>query len=807
MATQPILLTPSKAASLADAYQQFLSDPELQGRVAGLTRIECYKLLQELRLFYNLKNEDITLDFLDKVADAKVVLEGEVFNTEHDEKVVKEHDELLEKVEEPQGSRRVVFSSPSRTKIEEITGLAEGAEKPSPVEEIRAWNDQRNHKRLETQLRNQGLSEEQANIYSSVVTTRLNELGLGVSTREEAVREILRETVPGFSAEQIDNVTNVVLNTEAETRSQIGTTLDSFKYSSSPNITRTATTVRETTAQTIARLSVRELPPVQRFVNGVLNQIIPGRREKQAAAAKAALQGGIQEFSTSHPGQQAIVGGLEQAALHPEVLGRIDPSSGTHFYMAGEALPQLSSAESFSTFQFEFNQKNAGGGDITVRSLGRGIPSPAPAPPPASAPDFDLGKGPSLSDAVQTGTHTRDAWRIAASEGGKKFLQGVGRQATALGGRAATSAAPAIAGAMGAIGTGLMGAAGVVGGAIAAGTGAAAATVGAPMLIAIIVGIFIVILVFGFTAISGNQRLYVTEGTPSVAIQSEYIDVVASISPNSYKGDFPKDFQLTIVVTAKKQDLENVKLSETYSVYAKDGNPPSPSAPSNTFPTTLENGKSETITYTLPLDSKYNNAIVTNTITVSADVKDGPKGEKTIMSASTLIGDVPTGCFAFSGGWTEDKRAMVLQAIGTLSKSNALMSRICKGGAPVNLVRSHENKGYGGFKQDNNTIILYPLGVSDRMGTLYTLAHEAGHIVDGRNPDLLRIFPEEIKGEGYLPTYPLGKSLPEDFAETVALYVVYKEMPFGCCGKVNMPKDFFKHYKFAQERIFGNHAY
>src|SRR3989338_3895056 len=109
---KPVLLTPSKAANLADAYRQFSEDPAIEGRIGGLTRIECYKLLQEVRIFYQQRDLNLTLDFLDKTADGKVTLTEEIFGpSDHDEKLTTEHNELVEKVEEQRSPSKLVFRS------------------------------------------------------------------------------------------------------------------------------------------------------------------------------------------------------------------------------------------------------------------------------------------------------------------------------------------------------------------------------------------------------------------------------------------------------------------------------------------------------------------------------------------------------------------------------------------------------------------------------------------------------------------------------------------------------------------------
>lgn len=819
---KPILLTPSKAAGLADAYRQFSENLELEGRVAGLTRLECYRLFQTVSLYYKQKGEDLALSFLDKVATGEVALSGELFNAEeHDEKLTKEHNELTDKVEAEQPKTRTLFrSAPARTETPAEQAVEE---KPTTrTDEIRVLMEERSRERAEDHLKRLGISEERAKVYSSVVARRLGEVGEETARQKDTAQALVQEVVPELSPEQVSGFSEGFLNTDdTGEKSAIATALASSKFPTPTGPVARPTvgakpqdrTQRESSQELLLRLGHKERGLFGQIANDFLNQVIPGRRERQDAAARGIAEGALRNFSENNPGEQSIIGGLQEALGHREVLRKIDPS-GQAFFFKQDGAPPL--APNYATFEFRLTPGGESApGNISIRSLGRGMPSPRPSAP--SSARSDEGGGSFASGAIQTGMQARDAYKLLGTETGKKVTQATLGRLGAMGARLAASALPAIGGAISAIGGAGMSALaglGTLATGIAGVAGAVAASATFGWVIAIIIAAVIIgLLIFGFLNISSNQRIYVSQQDPSSAVQSEYIDVAARVSPNSYKGDLPVEVEFTIVVTAKKKGLENVKISETFSVYAKEGNPSPPSISTNSLPTTMDEGASETISYKVTLEPKFKDSIVTNTITVSADVLEGPKNEKTITSASTLLGEVPTGCLAFEGNWTDGDRALELQALGTLLRNTAFASRLCKDNKTIHLIRSYDDVQWGGYAPGGDKIIIYNKGLIDDSNTLYTMTHEAGHLIDQRDPILFRKFVEEKGSEEYLPTYGYGgglspgQRLSEDFAENIALFVVWKNKSFACCGKVNYRKDFFRHYKFALETIFGGSEY
>lgn len=831
---KPTHITASKAASLANAYRQFKENPLLTDRSSGLTRMECYKLIQEVRLFYELKNENIVLNFLDKVADGRIVLEGTDFTKEHEEKVVTEYDDLLKKTDESSNTKKILFSSTQKPPEEQENQNSAGAQQNESVntqdalvqtntelnstDEIKAWHNEQKKTELQSQLVSQGLSQEQSEVYTNAISSRLNELGDETST-ESVVKNTIQEVVPGINTEQLDFTTKTILNNNSEDRSNMGFALDAFKYQTKTKATDSPTSSlrSESPSQIIVRLRTRELPFLEQFKNSVLNQIIPGRLEKQEAIARANLEQGLNEFTTNHPSQQNITRGLQEASKNPELLRTLDPKHEANFYLEGEN-PPYPGTQKDSTIQFEFNKQGSSGGSITIRSLGRGMPTEISRSRDNSNKSAGFSPQlPSVSNSFTTlkdaALRTKDVYKLATGERAIKISSFISRAASVLGKRAgaflATSVAPAIGSAVSATLGGLTAmTSAVVGGLTAATAGAGAPVVGTVLVIVVIVAI-ILFFVFGFFSISENQRLYVPDASQSAINRSEYIDVEAKFNPDSFKGDLPVEAEITIVVRAKKGILNNVRFSESFSVISKNDNPTPPTAIKHDFPISLDGGESETISYKIFIDSKYKDSIITDTITVSAKAAGEEKDELVIVSTSILIGESPTGCFTFEGDWTNPDKSLELQAIGTLLRNSTFTGKLCKDNKPIRLIRSYEPETYGGMVPGDSQIIIYSFGLQDNSNTLYTLAHEAGHILAQRDTGLFRSFPEKVKGESLLPTYPLVPvdKISEDFAETVALFTTWKEKIFSCCGKVNFSKEFAKHYNFAFDDIFGRQEY
>jgi len=129
--------------------------------------------------------------------------------------------------------------------------------------------------------------------------------------------------------------------------------------------------------------------------------------------------------------------------------------------------------------------------------------------------------------------------------------------------------------------------------------------------------------------------------------ESKYISLSKSASPQKFDkgGQWPKKVTWTVTVTAKEKKLVNIKPSEQFSVLSKNNPPPKlPTGLTPAIKQSLEAGESETVKFSFDFDQKFEDSLVTNYLTVTADVEGGPVGEKVIASATVVFGDPPSDC-------------------------------------------------------------------------------------------------------------------------------------------------------------------
>lgn len=313
---------------------------------------------------------------------------------------------------------------------------------------------------------------------------------------------------------------------------------------------------------------------------------------------------------------------------------------------------------------------------------------------------------------------------------------------------------------------------------------------------------FAIFILIPYDSISKQQGIFLKEGTSAGEIpESKYIGLTKTVNVSSYKGSLPKQFDYSVTISAKEADLTDIKITDQYSVFSKT-TPPAPQSTLTPNFNSLKAGESQTLSYPITLGPEYNDSVVSNNLTVTANVKDGPSGEKTTRSAAITIGNPPLECFTFSGNWNEDEKARVIDKIGKLSKSSAYILKICSG-RTVYLVRGGD-PGYGGEVTGGNTIHLYSRAFSRGDATLfYTIAHESGHIYGHRDPNAYKAFSVNVYGEPYIPTYTLQNSPDEDFAENIGVYIIRHEVPVLSGYDIsNMATAWPKHYNFAKQKVF-----
>jgi hypothetical protein len=300
-------------------------------------------------------------------------------------------------------------------------------------------------------------------------------------------------------------------------------------------------------------------------------------------------------------------------------------------------------------------------------------------------------------------------------------------------------------------------------------------------------------------------------------LESKYFSVEKTATPNSFTeeqlqkaGQVTVDYEITI--TAKSDNITVSNIEDSFSSYPNvSGLPTATTAlPS---PPQLTAGDSYTYNYSARFGQQFLDSIVSNQVTITVDVENGPSGEQSADAATVTFGEAPTLCFTFSGPWTAQEKAWEMQAMGHLSQYPKFVSLLCSGG-DINLKRVQESGG--GWWSSANEITIYNGGVKTYEVALYTLAHESGHVIDYRNPGLGPYHgnPNEFNNsnafqtEGLLPTYPnQGVSgltrIKESFAESIGLYVVWDKLVFRCCGQVDYPNEYPLHYNFANTNIFN----
>lgn len=303
-----------------------------------------------------------------------------------------------------------------------------------------------------------------------------------------------------------------------------------------------------------------------------------------------------------------------------------------------------------------------------------------------------------------------------------------------------------------------------------------------------------------------SQIAPLIHATSGALDDSEFIDVTKSATPTVYKEELPVTIEYKVTVIAKEKALRNISVSERFSVYQPEGNATAPPAPQVNFPRSLGAVEAATAAFSVELGPQFKDSIVTNTIVVTADVADGPQGESTTRSASVRLGDVPSGCFIFEGFWDEKDKNSELEAIGEVSRSSTYISKLCAVG-PITLLRvsMKHPEGWGGQAPPGTSglIKIFNQGLGHPNNTLYTLTHETGHIYSQRYG--LSEFLAATRPGPFIRTYLVlfgFSNNEEDFAETIALYIVWKKM-----FSVNLPVEYPRHYNFAKSNLFGGFEY
>jgi len=172
-------------------------------------------------------------------------------------------------------------------------------------------------------------------------------------------------------------------------------------------------------------------------------------------------------------------------------------------------------------------------------------------------------------------------------------------------------------------------------------------------------------------------------------------------------------------------------------------------------------------------------------------------------------------CLEFSGPWPETALNTELLAADIIFSFGNFGQTLCASG-PIQITYNPvQFRGYGGFVSAGR-VSIYPNGTGSLGNTLYTLAHELGHVYDGRTGrSSLQYRDGPWASEGRVCTYPVPSAnvYSESYAEMIALYIGGSSPPTGfatgssgsrissCLGgnfRTAMPNT----WRFAHDNIF-----
>lgn len=340
--------------------------------------------------------------------------------------------------------------------------------------------------------------------------------------------------------------------------------------------------------------------------------------------------------------------------------------------------------------------------------------------------------------------------------------------------------------------------------------GSLVATIGAPALIAVILLILIVVIILAVVILGIQVPGSFVDLSGTGGFVSLYVEVQKTAVPNQITNNqLPTTVNYTLVIKALEKDLTNVRIEDQFSVF-QQGISPSISPPSPPTPDqigTITSTQPYTYSYSISLGPELADSIITNTITVTADVTDGPVNERVTVNALVQVGQSSsTNCFILDSSWNKPEEiAFISQAINALNASSVYVNKLCPAG-PITIERDYSDPGYGGEAPHNSSrIIFYDRGPVNFSGTLHVLAHESAHILTYRNSIFYGNFLDSGISieDGFLCSYRLNKTIAEDFPETIAVYVTYKIMSYSACnGTIDMPVDYPRHFEFARDNIF-----
>ncbi len=322
-------------------------------------------------------------------------------------------------------------------------------------------------------------------------------------------------------------------------------------------------------------------------------------------------------------------------------------------------------------------------------------------------------------------------------------------------------------------------------------------------------------IVIAFIFLIINNSAWVTPPwqrglVPNNEIDSAFIDVEKIPNP-SQADSAPTSITYTITISAEQSSLSNVSYAYNCTSTNESGNFNCPSEPdvvsiaTETCGNSISTDNPCSFNYTVNYGAQYDNSIVSDTITVTAD-SEGLTGEVSTATANVIIGDPPTGClYAYGDNWPADKVAMLNQAIVTLrNQQPTYMALVCSG--PEIPVCWGPTPGKWGYYSSNSectiTIDSEGAGLANSRNAQYILSHELGHHLDFA---ISGSYFQRYIDSGAISELPLctyGElNLHEGFAEGFALNAILPESwDLRCSG--TFQSQYPLHYSFVRSVLF-----
>jgi hypothetical protein len=335
--------------------------------------------------------------------------------------------------------------------------------------------------------------------------------------------------------------------------------------------------------------------------------------------------------------------------------------------------------------------------------------------------------------------------------------------------------------------------------------------IGTPILITLLVFPLAVALILFII----NSGAYVVPGDASIANSANpYIGVEKTATPSGQLTS-PTLITYTVTITAKKDALSAINFSNTCQGIKKGGgnidckNLEQIPAP----PASISPGSPFTFSFTSNYNSKFQDMLVSDTITVDAKSNEGGRVTD-VGSASVCFGNCPLDCFAFpekywgGGNDVQNLKSLLTGAASTLASQYPNFAQKACAAGTVNLCYNPGAfaAGFFGFHEHSSTCDIdfnIRSAAYGPEGVLFLLTHEATHHIQAIAGHYLVEFEDRVAPtEPSVCTYG-GSVSEESMAEGDALYVARPIIDANFACLTNYQSQYPKHYNFAKSVMFA----